>query len=81
MFEEVYLGYSFIDYFIHHYNIDNPVTPILTTEIMSISSTLYKVRTYFRNFVSYVSDNGLVISEKKQLNILNKILFSHLILT
>ena len=58
-----YISYVFLDYSIDHNDILNPVKVNLRSEILPVSSTIYKRIFFYQRPVTYTTDYGLVFED------------------
>ncbi len=57
-----YISYQYLDYFIDHSNIHNPGQLILNSEIIPVSSTIYKRDFFYIRNILYDTDLGYIFS-------------------
>lgn len=60
-----YISFVFLDYSIDHNDFNNPVKILLRSEILPVSSTIYKRIFFYQRPVKYTTDYGLILEDNK----------------
>ena len=61
-----YISYVFLDIAIDHNDIQNPIKVILRSEILPVSSSIYKRIFFYLSSISYKTDYGFIFEDMKE---------------